>query len=39
VQHAARGYLQQFLGLNPDVLALGPKGLMLRDPAPPSGAA
>ena len=39
VQRAARGYLQQFLGLNPDVLTLGPKGLMLRDPAPPGGTA
>ena len=39
VQRAARGYLQQFLGLNPDVLTLGPKGLMLRDPAPPGDTA
>jgi hypothetical protein len=27
VQHAARGYLQHFLGLAPDLLTLGPDGL------------
>ena len=32
VQRAARSYLQQLLGLNPDALTLGPKGLALRDP-------
>jgi hypothetical protein len=30
VRRAARGYLQQLLGLDPDVLALGPQGLMLQ---------
>jgi hypothetical protein len=30
VQRAARGYLQQLLGLNPDHLTLGPKGLAAR---------
>jgi hypothetical protein len=38
VQRAARGYLQQLLGLNPDALTLGPKGLMLRDAAASSRA-
>jgi hypothetical protein len=33
VQRAARAYLQRLLGLNPDALTLGPKGLTLRDPA------
>jgi hypothetical protein len=31
VQRAARGYLQQLLGLNPDLLTLGPDGLSVRD--------
>jgi hypothetical protein len=38
VQRAARGYLQELLGLNPDALTLGPKGLMLRDAAASSRA-
>lgn len=33
VQRAARAYLQRLLGLNPDALTLGPKGLTLRDAA------
>jgi hypothetical protein len=31
VQRAARGYLQQLLGLNPDLLTLGLDGLSVRD--------
>jgi hypothetical protein len=34
VQRAARSYLQELLGLNPDALMLGPNGLAPRDPAP-----
>jgi hypothetical protein len=30
VQQAARGYLRQLLGLNPDHLTLGPEGLAVR---------
>jgi len=32
VQHAARGYLRQLLGLDPDHLTLGPDGLAVRTP-------
>jgi hypothetical protein len=32
VQRAARGYLQDFLGIEPDLLAFGPNGLVLRAP-------
>jgi len=33
VRDAARQYLQKFLGLNPDTLALNAQGLTLREPA------
>ena len=42
VRHAARGYLQQLLGLKPELLTLGPDGLRLLapdaavGPAPPA---
>lgn len=39
VERAARSYLQQLLGLNPDGLALGPKGLMVRETIASSRAA
>jgi len=32
VQGAARQYLEQILGMNPDYLTLGPSGLAVRDP-------
>ena len=34
VQQAARGYLRQLLGLDPDHLTLGPEGLGVRVPSP-----
>lgn len=39
VQRAARGYLRQLLGLNPDQLMLGADGLQLRDVAADRAAA
>lgn len=33
VQRAARGYVRQLLGIDPDLLALGPRGLTLRPSA------
>ena len=38
VKRAARGYLMQLLGLNPDELTLGPEGLTLREVPPSTGA-
>jgi DNA topoisomerase IA len=39
VQRAARGYLRQLLGIDPDHLALGPDGLAARAPAASTSAA
>lgn len=33
LQRAARAYLRELLGLNPDALALGPEGLVARGPS------
>jgi hypothetical protein len=38
VRRAARQYLQQMLGLNPDLLTLGPTGLVARGRTAPAGA-
>ena len=36
LRQAARQYLQELLGLNPDLLSLGPRGLVTRDGAAPA---